>query len=84
MDFWGSYSNQQFYKKSRNLTQYLVVHLIFVMYLKTGGKEGEEKEQGEGGCGEILILELFVRISFPCPWWIWLHFFEYKSLNTFF
>ncbi len=39
----GSYSNQQFYKKSQNLTKYLVVYFVFVMYLKRGGKEGDEK-----------------------------------------
>ena len=45
----GSYSNQQFYKKSRNLIKYLVVYFVFVLYLKRGGKEGEEKRKGVVG-----------------------------------
>ena len=36
-------------KKSRNLTKYLVVYFVFVMYLKRGGKEGEEKGKGAVG-----------------------------------
>ena len=61
----GSYSNNQFYKNHETFLSMVGVYFVFFHvteegWVRRGGK-------GKVGCGEIFLLELFVRISFPFP-----------------
>ena len=52
-------------KKSRNLLKYVKVYFVFSCKWRGVGKKGRKRGRGLRG---NFPLELFFRISFPCPW----------------
>ena len=63
----GSYCNNQFYKKNHaSFWKYVEVY-VFSCKWRGVGKKRRKRRKGLWG---NFALELFVRISFPCPW-VW-------------